>query len=134
MEYSMNEKAKQLISFQNQKLLTNLDETFGLPIYQDTVSQDERPETLNLFLLVFGDFTAGENPSTLNQEIYVTYLAEGSDTVETDSLDVISAVSKVKAIQFLRTEKDQVQKLDTDEYVDRVNFIFRRTVKYECPV
>lgn len=132
---SLNEKSKQMIELQNKQLLDDLKATFSLPVFQDNVAEDERPDTLNLFLINYGNLVGGQERGSMYQEIYVTYLAENSDTVETDSLDIISTVEGIKGkINFVNTEKDQVKKQDTDEYIDRVTFIFRRVIKYVCKV
>ncbi|PFG13069.1 hypothetical protein [Bacillus sp. es.036] len=128
----MNDKAKALINKQNEKIYQNLVDTFQLPVFQDDVAESERPNELNLFLIIYGELQEGENQGNINQEIYITYLAENSNTVETDQLDIISSITKINAIRFVRTERDRVQKLETDEFVDRVNFIFRRGIRYEC--
>ncbi|TLS37740.1 hypothetical protein [Pseudalkalibacillus caeni] len=130
----MNEKPKALINKQNQEIYNNLKETFNLPVFQDDVSESERPDKLNLFLIIYGDLVQGENTGNMVQDVYITYLAEDSDTIETDSLDIVSSITKIRAIQFVRSERDRVQKLNTDEYVDRINFIFRRGIRYECQV
>jgi energy-converting hydrogenase Eha subunit G len=130
----MNDKAKALINKQNEKIYQNLVDTFQLPVFQDDVAESERPNELNLFLIIYGELQEGENQGNINQEIYITYLAENSNTVETDQLDIISSITKINAICFVRTERDRVQKLETDEFVDRVNFIFRRGIRYECSV
>lgn len=130
----MNDKAKALINKQNEKIYRNLVDTFQLPVFQDDVAESERPDELNLFLIIYGELQEGENQGNINQDIYITYLAENSDTVETDQLDIISSITKINAIRFVRTERDRVQKLETEEFVDRVNFIFRRGIRYECSV
>ncbi len=129
----MNEKAKELIKFQNDKLYSDLKDNFGLPVFQDDVAEDEKPDKLNLFLIIYGDVYATESNGSLYQDVYVTYLAEGKDSVEEDTLDIISTVTGIKGVfNFVRTEKDRVQKLDTNEHVDRVMLNFRRVIKYVC--
>lgn len=130
----MNEKAKALIEKQNNQIYNNLVGAFQLPVFQDEVAKDEVPNELTLFLIVYGNLTAGESVGTLSQEIYITYLAEGSNTIETDALDIISSITSIRTLSFVRTERDRVQKLNTDEYVDRINFIFRRGIKYEYTI
>ncbi|KMM38599.1 hypothetical protein [Guptibacillus hwajinpoensis] len=130
----MNEKAKVLISKQNEQIYNHLVQTFNLPVFQDDVSESERPEKLNLFLIIYGDLQQGENQGNMRQDVFITYLAENSRSLETDQLDIISSITKINAMKFVRTERDRVQKLDTDEYVDRVNFIFSRSIRYECSI
>ena len=130
----MNEKAKALISKQNEQIYNNLVQTFNLPVFQDDVSESERPEKLNLFLIIYGDLLQGDSQGNMRQDVFITYLAENSHSLETDQLDIISSITKINAMKFVRTERDRVQKLDTDDYVDRVNFIFTRSIRYECPI
>lgn len=128
----MNEKAKALINLQNEQITAALADNFNLPIFQDDVAEDERPDKLNLFLVIYGNLEKGESRGSLSQDVYVTYLAEDNNAVETDALDIISSIATIRAVNFVRSEKDRVQKLNTDEYVDRINFIFRRGIRYEC--
>ncbi|MFC0525778.1 hypothetical protein ACFFGV_19555 [Pontibacillus salicampi] len=130
----MNEKAKKMIEQQNERLYNTLKDTFNLPVYQDSVADDERPNKLNLFLLIFGDWSPGESEQYLTQDIIVTYLSEDSETLETDALDIISSISSINLINFHDSNRDRVQKKDTEEYVDRLTFIFKRGIKYECPI
>jgi len=128
----MNEKAKKLIKHQNDQLYSKLKDTFGLPVFQDNVADDEKPDKLNLFLIVYGDVFATDSKGSLYQEVYVTYLAEGKDGIEEDTIDIITTVTNGKGVlNFVRTEKDQVRKLTTNEFVDRITFNFRRVIKYD---
>ncbi|GGD05408.1 hypothetical protein [Pontibacillus salipaludis] len=130
----MNQRSKDMINKQNAAIYTKLKDTFNLPVFQDEVAEDERPERLNLFLIKYGKWALGEDKRHLEQDVFVTYLVEASNTIETDVLDIIYAVSSITLIQFVDSQRDRGQKRDTEEFVDQINFIFKRSIKYECPV
>ncbi|UOE96074.1 hypothetical protein [Alkalihalobacillus sp. LMS39] len=130
----MNEKTKKYIQEQNQEMLQTIRNHFSLPTFQDDIAQDEVPDVLNYFLLVYGDIESVDGSKSLSQEIFVVYVCEDNDFVDEQSIDVISMISNVKGINFKRTMKRRLQKKDQDEYLDQVTFIFNRKMPYECKI
>lgn len=115
-------------------MLQTIRNHFSLPTFQDDIAQDEVPDVLNYFLLVYGDIESVDGSKSLSQEIFVVYVCEDNDFVDEQSIDVISMISNVKGINFKRTMKRRLQKKDQDEYLDQVTFIFNRKMPYECKI
>ena len=115
-----------------------LQDHFGLPGFQDNINEDEIPEDHNYFLIVYGDISRTDKQRAtrngLSQDVYVVYISEGNDELDETSLDIISLVEGVKAVDFQRTTKERIQKADTSEFVDRVTLIFTRRIKYDSPI
>ena len=134
----MNERAKQIIKDQNKSILKVLQDHFGLPGFQDNINEDEIPEDHNYFLIVYGDISRSDKQRAtrngLSQDVYIVYISEGNDELDETSLDIISLVEGVKAVDFQRTTKERIQKADTSEFVDRVTLIFTRMIKYVSPI
>ncbi|MGV2927213.1 hypothetical protein RW115_01335 [Macrococcus capreoli] len=102
-------------------------ETFNLPIFQNTVNADERPEVLNLFIVLYGDWsTIDDGKRQLQQDIFVTYLSENRDDVDEMVIKVANELQKISLIKFVSSQTDYVQKSGTEEYVDRVILRFSR--------
>lgn len=127
----MNEKAKRLMEIQQTAIIEKLESTFNIAVVEDELSDDEVGDQLNNFLVIYGDFIRTDSQNQLNQEIYVIYLSENKPDLETMSVDVISTVSSIRALEFVKTIKRRTQKNDTDSYIDQITFVFKRVVPYE---
>jgi archaellum component FlaD/FlaE len=127
----MNEKAKRVMNDQQTSIIEKLESTFEIPVVEDELTEDEVKGDLDNFLIIYGDFVKVESKNQLNQEVYVIYLSENKADLETMSVDVISTISAVKALEFVKTIKRRTQKNDTDSYIDQITFIFKRLVPYE---
>jgi hypothetical protein len=127
----MNEKSKRLMENQQQAIYDNLKNTFNLPVFEDELGEDELPEAFNYFYIIYGDFRKTDAVKRLIQEIYIVYVTEKNPDVETTTLDIITTISKVSAVEFNRTVKERYQKKDSDEYVDQVTIVFTRKIAYE---
>ncbi|UBH10595.1 hypothetical protein [Macrococcus armenti] len=110
----------------NEAIISKL-ETFNLPIFQNTVNADERPEVLNLFIVLYGDWsTIDDGKRQLQQDIFITYLSENRDDVDEMVIKVANELQKINLIKFVSSQTDYVQKSGTEEYVDRVILRFSR--------
>lgn len=119
---------------QSESIYQSLSAHFNIPVFQDDIAEDETPDTLKYLLIVYGDITGLETRKTLNQEVVIVYISENNDLVDEDTIDIISIVTNVKAVEFDRTIKQRLQKKDTDEYVDQVSVYFKRKIPYECTI
>lgn len=128
----MNEKSKERMGKQHKDIIDSLSNTFNLPVFVDELSEDEQPESLNYFYVIYGDYQKSQTVNRLLQEIYIVYVSQNNPEIEFDTLDVITTISKVNGIEFNRTIKERLQLDDTDSYLDQINFIFKRKVAYEC--
>lgn len=130
----MIEKALSNYQKVNLKIIENL-ETFALPIFQDTVQADERPDLLNLFIVLFGNWnTIDDGKRQLQQDVYVIYLSENRDDVDEMTIKIAHQLKIGNMLKFVSSEKDYVQKSGTEQYVDRVIMKFARNggVVFEC--
>lgn len=128
----MNEKSKQHLNKLNDRLITSLESTFKLNVYQDSFSDSEQLE-YHAFVFETGGFSRPneENKKSLIQPVYVRYLSENRDDLDERMLDIVSLIESAGYI-FQSSEKTAIQKGETDSYIDEIMFTFNRVVKYGC--
>lgn len=118
----------------NNFLVTKLEKTFNIPVFQDQVREDEmeelQKETLEFFIYETGGFTK-QNEHSVSQEVLIKYFSENRDDLDARMLDIAGALDG-KAYNFKRSVKTTVRKADTDEYVDYIELYFTRVIKYGC--
>ena len=132
----MNEKSKKLMKEQRKGIKEVLDNGFKLLVVEDELAEDEESqlteEGYNCFILEYGEFQPSSNERTLSQNIYISYLSENQADLDEQIIDIISLISKVKMVSFVVTKSDRLQVKDTDRYIDRVVFTFKRVIPIEC--
>ncbi|MGY2609480.1 hypothetical protein [Bacillus pretiosus] len=132
----MNEKSKKLMKEQRKGIKKSLDDGFKLLVVEDELAEDEESqlteEGYNCFILEYGEFQNSSNERTLSQNIYISYLSENQADLDEQIIDIISSISKVKMVSFVVTKSDRLQVKDTDRYIDRVVFTFKRVIPIEC--
>ncbi|MEB9380476.1 hypothetical protein P4J09_20845 [Bacillus cereus] len=132
----MNEKPKKLMKEQRLGIKTKLDDYFKLLVVEDELAEDEEEEMAeegyNCFLIEYGEFQPSSNERTISQNVYITYLSEKQDDLEEQIIDIISLISGVKRLLFVSSKSDRFQMKDTDRYIDRVVFTFKRVIPLEC--
>ncbi|PFD32611.1 hypothetical protein CN285_27530 [Bacillus cereus] len=113
-----------------------LENGFKLLVVEDELAEDEESqlteEGYNCFILEYGEFQSSSNERTLSQNIYISYLSESQDDLDEQVIDIISLISKVKMVSFVVTKSDRLQVKDTDRYIDRVVFTYKRVIPLEC--
>lgn len=113
-----------------------LEERFKLLVVEDELAEDEESkltdEGYNCFILEYGEFQPSSNERTISQHIYVSYLSENQADLDEQIIDIISWVGKVKMVSFVVSKSDRLQVKDTDRYIDRVVFTFKRVIPLEC--
>ena len=132
----MNEKPKKLMKEQRLGIKTKLDDHFKLLVVEDELAEDEEEEMAeegyNCFLIEYGEFQPSSNERTISQNVYITYLSEKQDDLEEQIIDIISLISGVKRLLFVSSKSDRFQMKDTDRYIDRAVFTFKRVIPLEC--
>ncbi|MDY8162688.1 hypothetical protein [Bacillus thuringiensis] len=132
----MNEKPKKLMKEQRLGIKTKLDDYFKLLVVEDELAEDEEEEMAeegyNCFLIEYGEFQPSSNERTISQNVYITYLSEKQDDLEEQIIDIISLISGVKRLLFVSSKSDRFQMKDTDRYIDRAVFTFKRVIPFEC--
>ncbi|HEK9101976.1 TPA: hypothetical protein SUB30_003375 [Bacillus pseudomycoides] len=121
---------------QKKGIKTGLEERFKLLVVEDELAEDEeeqlQQEGYNCFTIEYSEFQPSSNERTVSQTVYISYLSEKQDNLDEQILDIISLVSKVKKVSFVMAKSDRLQVKDTDRYIDRVVFTFRRMIPIEC--
>ncbi|MEB4814742.1 hypothetical protein [Bacillus thuringiensis] len=132
----MNEKAKKLMKEQRSGIKKVLEDSFELLVVEDELAEDEESqlteEGYNCFILEYGEFQPSSNERTISQNVYVSYLSENQANLDEQVIDILSLVSNVKKVSFVVTKSDRLQVKDTDRYIDRVVFTFKRVIPFEC--
>ncbi|ARJ25213.1 hypothetical protein B7492_25705 [Bacillus mycoides] len=113
-----------------------LEDSFELLVVEDELAEDEESqlteEGYNCFILEYGEFQPSSNERTISQNVYVSYLSENQANLDEQVIDILSLVSNVKKVSFVVTKSDRLQVKDTDRYIDRVVFTFKRVIPFEC--
>ncbi|MEC1778403.1 hypothetical protein [Schinkia azotoformans] len=125
---TLNDKSKERLRKMNNLLVSKLEETFNVNVYQDYVSEDEE-KGYHYFIFETGGFTSTSKDYTLTQDVLVRYYSENLDDLDERALDVISVIKDI-GYTFENTNKTAIQKGDTDAYIDEIEFYFKRVVKY----
>lgn len=132
----MNEKSKKLMKEQRLGIKAKLDDYFKFLVVEDELAEDEEEEMAeegyNCFLIEYGEFQPSSNERTISQNVYITYLSEKQDDLEEQIIDIISLISGVKRLLFVSSKSDRFQMKDTDRYIDRAVFTFKRVIPIEC--
>lgn len=118
----------------NNFLVTKLEKTFNIPVFQDQVREDEmeelQKETLEFFIYETGGFTK-QNEKSVSQEVLIKYFSENRDDLDARMLDIAGALDG-QVYNFKRSVKTTVRKAETDDYVDYIELYFTRVIKYGC--
>ncbi|HFK1756775.1 hypothetical protein QL231_30040 [Bacillus bombysepticus] len=132
----MNEKSKKLMKEQRSGIKKALEDGFKLLVVEDELAEDEESqlteEGYHCFILEYGEFQPSSNERTISQSIYVSYLSENQSNLDEQVIDIISWVGKVKMVSFVVSKSDRLQVKDTDRFIDRVVFTFKRVIPIEC--
>lgn len=127
----MNQQSKERLRKMNNLLVSKLEESFGVSVYQDSVSEDEE-EGYHYFIFETGGFTkSNTSNSTLIQDVLVRYYSENRDDLDERVLDIISLLEGIGYF-FKNSIKEGIQIGDTDAYIDGIEINLTRNVKYGC--
>lgn len=131
----MNEKAKKLMNLQIVSLVEGLNTAFNLPVFEDEIAEDEeknfQKDGYNCFVYETGSFELTSNNSKIAQTITVYFYSENKDDIDEQTLDIVSIISTIRAVSFVTTDKQRLQKKETDEYIDRVILTFKRVIPFD---
>lgn len=119
----------------NNFLIETLEKTFNIPVFQDQVSEDEMEDMQKKDIEFFIFETGGlrkQNENSVSQEVLLKYLSEKRDDLDVRMIEIASSLDGKALYNFKRSEKSPVQKGDTDDYVDYIEFYFTRVLKYGC--
>jgi hypothetical protein len=134
----VNERSKVKMLEQKKAIVEGLKTHFpAILFFEDEIAEDEEQEFINdkryhANVLQMGDFLPSSSSGKLTQLFSIDYYSEERDDVDETLLDIISTVSKVPTVDFIKTTKIRMRAGETDRYVDVTTLSFRRSIKYEC--
>lgn len=132
----MNERSKLKMHEQKKGIVEGLKTHLpDIPFFEDEIAEDEERLFINdgkyyAFVLRMGDFIP-TNTSMLTQSFFIDYYSEERDDVDETLIDIISIVSKIPTVSFIKTSKMRLRAGETDRFVDVISLEFRRLVKYD---
>ena len=112
-------------------------ESFGLPVYADELSESEEQQLVNdMYNCIIIETGNMSNPTgrTVTQDFFIYYITEHEQDIDYKTVELITLLSQIEALNFKLTKKERLQIKDTDRYVDRVAFLFKRVIKVGCHV
>ncbi|MFJ7662960.1 hypothetical protein ACIQXW_11205 [Lysinibacillus sp. NPDC097162] len=110
--------------------------TFNIPVFEDGLAEDEEAQFekkgYHFFVYETGNMFKNDDLKTIKQEIVVYYYSENRDDLDERTIEIIQALSKVPIIKFERSQKQQLRRKDTDNYVDRIVLLYNRKIVTGC--
>lgn len=112
-------------------LITRL-KTFGFPVFEDDLAEDEEKEFLkngyNFFIYETGDMFKNDDLKSINQDVAIYYYSENRDDLDELTINIIQELTDIKMLSLVRTQKQRLKRNDTDSYVDRIVLIYNRKI------
>ena len=106
--------------------------TFNLPVFEDDLAEDEEKEFLrsgyNFFVYETGDMFKNDDMKSIGQDVVVYYYSENRDDLDEFTINIIQALSNIKLLSLVRTQKQRLRRKDTDSYVDRIVLVYTRKI------
>ncbi|MGN4124887.1 hypothetical protein ACMGD3_07700 [Lysinibacillus sphaericus] len=128
-------KTKQKMNQQIEEMLAAL-QTFNLSIFEDNLAEDEEAQfkknDYHFFVYETGDMIKNDDLKTISQDVVIYYYSENRDDLDERTIDIITALSDVSTMTLERTQKQRLRRKDTDSYVDRIIFLYRRKIVTGC--
>lgn len=133
-----NEAIKEHLSKSTLFLIAKLKEAIDIPIFQDEASEDDMEEIKlsngAYFVFTTGGFQIPESEKGfyIFQDVEVFFTSRNRENLDFDMIDVIKSVTnsnQTGPFSFRGSDKYTEQIGETSEYVDTVQFTFRRVVK-----
>lgn len=107
--------------------------TFGVPVYEDEISQDEEKklhDDYHCFVYFTDAMSYNNDMKSISQAVHIHYYSEDREDLDERTIEIAERLKSVKRLLFVRTRKDRLQKKDTEQYVDRVILTFARVIPY----
>lgn len=130
-------KTKALMREQIKGIHDALKDTFNLPVYEDEIAEDEESEMTDgyhCFVYETSGMKNGNDMKSITQAVHIYYYSENRDDVDERTVEIIRSLAEVKGLKFERSEKQRLQKKDTDRYIDRVILTCVRRVIVGCQI
>ncbi|WP_153062603.1 hypothetical protein [Metasolibacillus meyeri] len=124
-------RTKQKMNQQIDEMLAAL-KTFDLLIFEDEIAEDEQERFKknghHFFVYATGDFIKNDDKKTLTQDIAIYYYSENLPDLDERIIDIVEALPENKLFTLVRIGKQRLQRKDTDSFVDRIIFMYNRTI------
>ncbi|MEY9975302.1 hypothetical protein [Lysinibacillus sp. RC79] len=128
-------KTKTKMQEQIDALLTVLN-TFDIPVFEDDLAEDEEAQfkknNYHFFVYETGDMNKNDDQKTISQDVVIYYYSENRDDIDERTVDIIIKLSHIPRMSLKRTQKQRLKRKDTDNYVDRVVFLYQRRIVTGC--
>lgn len=106
--------------------------TFGLPIFEDEIAEDEQEQFKedghNFFIYTTGDMSKNDDKKSILQDVAVIYYSENKENLDEQTVDIIEALKDVGLLTFNGAQKERLRRKDTDGFVDRIIFLYQRKI------
>lgn len=106
--------------------------TFNIPVFEDEIAEDEElklfDDGYHCFVYETLNFSNNNDLKSITQTVAIYYFSENRDDLDERAVDIMNAVNQVTGFTFVRTNKQRLQKKDTDQFVDRIIFEYNRKI------
>ncbi|MFE3576899.1 hypothetical protein [Lysinibacillus sp. NPDC059133] len=110
--------------------------TFEIPVFEDDLAEDEetqfKKKNYHFFVYETGDMNKNDDQKTISQDVVIYYYSENRDDIDERTVDIITKLSHIPRMSLNRTQKQRLKRKDTDNYVDRVVFLYQRRIVTGC--
>lgn len=124
-------KTTEVMNQQIDELIKQL-KTFNLPVFEDDLAEDEEKEFLekgyNFFVYETGDMVKNGDLKTIGQDVAIFFFSENRDDLDQQTIEIIQALSNIKLLSLVRTQKRRLKRKDTDSYVDQIALLYSRKI------
>lgn len=132
----MNESEKKRLSKQSVDKMKLLEEYFGLPIFQDFLSEDEKKalgDSYDYFIFEESEIVLAQDEKkySFQQKVYISFYSENREYLTGDQLDVITLLHNAN-YKFTGSDVNHLKLDNQDRYIDLVVFSFSRIIRSGC--
>ncbi|MBO0459828.1 hypothetical protein JZO77_24165 [Enterococcus hulanensis] len=132
----MNQSEKIRLSKQTIEKMKLLEEQFGLPIFQDFLSEDEKKalgDSYDYFIFEESEIVLAQDEKkySFQQKVYISFYSENRDYLTGDQLDVITLLHNAN-YKFTGSDVNHLKLDNQDRFIDLVVFSFSRIIRSGC--
>ncbi|WP_313886614.1 hypothetical protein [Enterococcus hulanensis] len=133
---TLNQSEKIRLSKQTIEKMKLLEEQFGLPIFQDFLSEDEKKalgDSYDYFIFEESEIVLAQDEKkySFQQKVYISFYSENRDYLTGDQLDVITLLHNAN-YKFTGSDVNHLKLDNQDRFIDLVVFSFSRIIRSGC--
>ena len=133
---ALNQNEKKRLSKQTIEKMKLLEEQFGLPIFQDFLSEDEKKalgDSYDYFIFEESEIVLAQDEKkySFQQKVYISFYSENRDYLTGDQLDVITLLHNAN-YKFTGSDVNHLKLDNQDRFIDLVVFSFSRIIRSGC--